>query len=92
VWRIDQNRVKQLISEFGKIKYFSLADEYSVMRPQNCPNFGTDAPSVTTSITINGQTKTVFHSHGCQDLEILSQLVAFEDRIDQLANATSRIG
>ena len=91
-WQIPEDRIKELISEFHKINYFSLADDYSVTNRTNCPNFGTDAPSVTTSITINGQTKTVCHSHGCQDLEILSQLEAFEDRIDELADAKRRIG
>jgi len=92
VWQIDQNRIKQLIAEFAKIKYFSLADDYSLSNRKNCPNFGTDAPSVTTSITINGQTKTVFHSHGCQDLDVLSQLESFEDKIDELADAQRVIG
>jgi len=92
VWQIDQDRIKQLIAEFAKIKYFSLADDYSLSNRRNCPNFGTDAPSVTTSITINGQTKTVFHSHGCQDLDVLSQLESFEDKIDEIADAKRRIG
>jgi len=91
-YQISEDRIKQLLSEFQNINYFSLADDYSVSNHKNCPNFGTDAPSVTTSITINGQTKTVFHSHGCQDLEILSRLDSFEDRIDELAEAKRRIG
>ena len=91
-WEISADRIKELISEFHKINYFSLADDYSLSNRKNCPNFGSDAPSVTTSITINGQTKTVFHSHGCQDLEILSQLESFEDRIDELADAKRHIG
>ncbi len=91
VWQINQDRIKQLIAEFARINYFSLADDYSLSNRKNCPNFGTDAPSAITSITINEQTKTVFHSHGCQDLDILSQLESFEDKIDELAHAQRRI-
>jgi hypothetical protein len=91
-WQISQDRIKQLVSEFHNINYFSLADDYSLSSRKNCPNFGTDAPSVTTSLTLNGQTKTVGHSHGCQGLEILSQLVSFEDRIDELADSKRHIG
>jgi|ERR1043166_328656 hypothetical protein len=90
-WQINDNRIKQLISEFNNINYFSLSDSYSLLDRKDCPNFATDAPSVTTSITINGQTKTVFHSRGCHDSEVLSKLEAFEDRIDELSDAKRRI-
>ncbi len=92
VWQINQDRVKELITEFKKINYFSLSDDYNFLNRRNCPTFGEDAPSVTTSITINGRSKTVSHSHGCQDSEVLSNLEAFEDRIDELADAKRLIG
>jgi hypothetical protein len=92
VWRINQDRIKQLIAEFAKINYFSLADDYSLSNRRNCPNFGTDAPAVTTSITISGQTKSVGHYLGCQDLDILSQLESFEDKIDELADVRRGTG
>jgi hypothetical protein len=83
-WHITEDRIKELISEFQRINYFSLTDDYSFLNRNTCPNFREYASSVTTSITINGQTKSVFHTHGCQDLEISSQLESFEDRIEEL--------
>jgi hypothetical protein len=81
-WHIPEDQIKKLLSEFHKTNFFALADEYTLSNSKNalCLKFDT------TSITINGHTKTVFHSHDCKDLEALTQLASFEDRIEELTN------
>jgi hypothetical protein len=89
VRHISEDRIKALISEFHRINYFSLTDDYGFFNRNKCPGFREYASAVTTSITINGQTKTVFHTHGCQDLETSSPLESFENRIEELVEETS---
>jgi len=75
---ISEAKVRQLLSEFQKIDYFSLNDSYE--------EFGaTDMPSAITSLTINGKTKTVRHYHG--DFTAPEQLTELEDRIDEIVNS-----
>ena len=75
---ISEDKIRQLLSEFQRIDYFSLNDSYE--------EFGaTDMPSAITSLTINGKTKTVRHYHG--DFSAPEQLTELEDRIDEIVNS-----
>ena len=75
---ISEEKIRQLLSEFQRIDYFSLNDSYE--------EFGaTDMPSAITSLTINGKTKTVRHYHG--DFTAPEQLTELEDRIDEIVNS-----
>ena len=51
---ISRDEIKQLISEFERIDYFSLNDSY-------VERVITDAPSAITSLTLGGKTKTINH-------------------------------
>jgi len=75
---IDQAKIKQLISEFEEIDYFSFNGEYTERTI-------TDASSAITSISINGNTKTVEHYHG--DFNAPEELTELEDRIDEIVNS-----
>ena len=75
---ISQDKVDQLVQEFKKIDYFSLNDEYTT-------RIITDAPSVITSITLDGKTKTIEHYHG--DFSAPEELTELEDRIDEIVNS-----
>jgi hypothetical protein len=75
---ISTKKVKQLISEFDKIDYDSLKDSYTERTI-------TDAPSVITSITRNGKTKTIEHYHG--DFDAPEKLTELEDKIDEIVNS-----
>ncbi|MCI0562668.1 MAG: DUF6438 domain-containing protein [Nitrososphaera sp.] len=69
---ISQENLEQLVQEFYEIDYFSFEDRYE--EPVS------DLPSTTTSITINGITKSVYrYGSGPEGLEEL------ENRIDQIA-------
>jgi hypothetical protein len=75
---ISQEKIEQIVSEFETIDYFSLNDKY-------LEHTITDAPSVITSITINGKTKTVEHYHG--DFNAPKKLSELEDKIDEIINS-----
>ena len=78
-YQIPEADVRELVSAFVSLNYFSLDDEY-VSR-------ATDLPSTTTSITIGGTTKTVFH-YG----DGPGNLIQLENRIDELAQTKDLIG
>ena len=83
--RITKAQVQQLVREFNRINYFKLENEY-VSEGPNCPQWWTDSPSVVTSINWKGRQKTIHHYHGCYGTEVLEQLTALENKIDQVAN------
>jgi hypothetical protein len=72
---INEDKIRQLVSEFQRIDYFSLKDSYE-------QHNATDMPSAITSMTINGKKKTVSHYHG--DFSAPKQLTELEDRIDEI--------
>src|SRR6266849_6450350 len=67
--QIKPDDFNKLVTEFQKIKYFSLDDKYEP-GPPGCPVSATDASYARTSIQINGKTKGVSHYHGCRDSEV----------------------
>ena len=84
---INKDQLKQLISEFTKTQYFSLRDSY-ISEEDGCPELWTDSPTVTTSIRINGQYKSIVHYLGCQENKGESvfpkELKDLEDKIDEI--------
>ena len=79
---IGEEKIRQLVSEFEKIDYFSLNDSYVEITI-------TDAPYAITSITINGKTKTIEHYHG--DFGAPEKLKELENRIDEIINTAQWI-
>ena len=75
---ISEEKIKQLLSEFQRVDYFSLDDNYEEF-------MATDMPSAITSLKINGKMKTVRHYHG--DFSAPEQLTELEDRIDEIVNS-----
>jgi hypothetical protein len=88
--KIDNERLSQIISEFEKIGYFSLKKQYGssskLKRSKDCPEIWTDYPSVDTSFTINGKSKTIWHYLGCQGSTTVKRLTELEDKIDEIVN------
>jgi len=84
---INKDQLKQLISEFTKTQYFSLKDSY-ISEEDGCPEVWTDSPTITTSIRINGQYKSIVHYLGCQENNGESvfpkELTDLEDKIDEI--------
>lgn len=82
--RISEDRVKELIRAFERIKYFSLKDKYEV---DGNGRSVTDQPTTTTSISLNGKQKKIVDYY-CAPKE----LVELEDLIDKLAGLYEYIG
>jgi predicted Fe-Mo cluster-binding NifX family protein len=77
-YSIPQEKVRALIEEFYKINYMSLKDRYESQ--------ATGLSSTTTSITIEGTTKSVYDYYGAP-----SELKSLENKIDETANVTQWI-
>jgi hypothetical protein len=75
--RISPKAVKQLISEFNKLNYFSLADSYT--------GGPTDLPSAITSISMGKKQKTVSHYLGSPNAP--QKLTELENKIDNIVNS-----
>ena len=69
---IPHSNVQELVDEFYEVGFFSLRDKYAAQI--------TDLPSQTTSITIDGTTKTVYRN-GFEP----ERLAMLEDMIDKVA-------
>ena len=79
---ITAARVDSLLAELDAAGYFGFADDY-VMNSPACGMYATDSPTVITSVTRDGKTKTIRHDRGCSAAPpALSQL---EQRIDEVA-------
>jgi len=82
VWGdITVEDLKDLVSEFEKIDFFSLKNSY----PENCPTSVKNNPPVTTSITIAGKSKQVTRQFGCEVTPVLERLIALENKISRVA-------
>lgn len=75
---INEEKVRQLVSEFKKINYFSLKDSYDETGI-------TDMPYALTSITIDDKTKSIRHYYG--DPNAPKELTQLEKRIDEIAGS-----
>ena len=84
---IPREQLKYLVAEFESVKYFSLQDHY-VSKEDGCTRVWTDHPTVKTSITITGKTKSVEHYYGCEGPPVLTQLVALENKIGGAVNVS----
>jgi hypothetical protein len=82
---ISQERLKKLIAEFDRVKFFSLEDDYT-SGPRVCAEEWTDSPSAYTFIRINGKSKTVKHYHGCRGPKVPKELTELENKIDEIVN------
>jgi hypothetical protein len=79
--RIPQARVNALIRELEAAGYFKFATRY---RPSErvCGRYVPDAPTVITTVTLDGMTKRIEHDHGCGDSPMA--LKVLESRIDEV--------
>lgn len=71
VYQISDEKIMELLVEFERADYFSLKDRYEAPV--------TDLPATATSITMEGETKSVYNYHGAPE-----KLHELEDRIDEI--------
>lgn len=74
--------VDSLLAELEARGYFGFADAY-VMDSPGCGLYATDSPTVITSVTRGGLTKTIRHDRGCSAAP--PELSGLEQRIDEIA-------
>jgi hypothetical protein len=96
--RISRQQVKQLISEFEAMDFYSLNSTFEPPgkhNPKDCPLRADDSTSAILSINMNGKTKVVEHYHGCltnesspdlYKLTSIYKLTKLEDKIDEILN------
>jgi hypothetical protein len=86
---IPPARVDSLVAELEAGGYFAFADEY-VMDSPACGRYAADSPTVVTSVTRDGSTKTIRHDYGCFGAP--RALVGLERRIDEVAGTARWTG
>jgi len=86
---IPAARVDSLLRELEAGGYFGFADAY-VMDAPACGRYATDSPTVITSASAAGRTKTIRHDYGCDAAP--QELGRLERRIDEVAGTSRWIG
>jgi hypothetical protein len=86
---IPAARVDSLLRELEAGGYFGFADTY-VMDAPACGRYATDSPTVITSASAAGRTKTIRHDYGCDAAP--PELGRLERRIDEVAGTARWIG
>ena len=81
---ITRERLKQLMSEFDRVKFF-LEDDYS-SDSRVCNEGMDDSQATITSIRINGKSKTVSHYDGCTGPKGPKDISELEKKIDEIVN------
>ena len=80
---VPADSVAALLREIQGAGYFSMKDNYTPSQPDACGMHHTDAPSVTTSVKTDTQSKQIVNYHGCSGAP--PALRAVEDAIDRVA-------
>jgi hypothetical protein len=93
---LDKEKLAQVTSEIEKADFFALKNSYTNVS-DNCPKYGTDAPTVTLFIKLNGKEKTITHNLGCTETGenwkvFPQQLYNLENKIDEIAETKHWIG
>ena len=72
-----------LLREIQAAGYFAMTESYTPSHPDACGMHHTDAPSVTTSVKTDTQSKQIVNYHGCNGAP--PALRGIEDAIDRIA-------
>jgi len=86
--QIDASKIRDIVSEFAKAKFFDFAEDYS--SGEHCKRMCTDMASVVTELTVRGATHSVKHYYGC--IGAPKSLWELETAIDKLASTEQWTG
>lgn len=82
--QIERDQVRALIQDFEAIDYFHLDNVYGYRGP-GCGSSAPDMPTVVTSLSMGGLSKTLSHHDGCVG-DVSEKLTALENNIDRTVN------
>jgi hypothetical protein len=86
--RVRADEVRMLVSQFGQIKFWEIADEYSETKCKG--QLWTDMPTAITQLAVGGKAHRVTHYYGCAGAP--KSLWSVESAIDKTANAQQWTG
>lgn len=86
---IARQQVDTLLADIEQAGYFTFDDRY-VGSERACGRYATDSPSVITSVTLRGRTKTITHDYGCSGAP--GALTILERRIDETLGSSRWTG
>ena len=86
---IARQEIDALVGEIEEAGYFTFDDRY-VASERGCGHYATDAPSVITSVTLHGRTKTITHDYGCSGAP--GALTILERKIDETLGSSRWTG
>ncbi|HEX6132777.1 MAG TPA: DUF6438 domain-containing protein [Longimicrobiales bacterium] len=78
-----------LMNELVDAGFLELDDDYT-MDAKGCGPYHTDAPTVITTLRVDGRTKRIEHDHGCGGAP--ATLRALEERVDSVASVSRWVG
>jgi hypothetical protein len=81
---VTKEQVRRLLSDLESAGYFAFPERYTAGEPA-CGRYVTDSPTVITSATVGGRTKTVTHDYGCSGAP--GALTVLERRIDDVLSS-----
>lgn len=88
---ISEDKLRELIREFGRIDYFKFQDAYGDGNEKACQELVTDSLSVTTTFTMQGKSKRVRHNYGCRGFPGETELINLENLLDEIVNTAQWI-
>ena len=80
---VGRGELRRLISEFERIGFFSLADDYD--GKEACPTLWSDSPYVFITLNLDGRSKRVGRNAGCEGTDTQKEFAALEDRVLEAA-------
>jgi Domain of unknown function (DUF6438) len=86
---IPAERVDSLLGALERGGYFGFADTYMMDAPA-CGMYATDSPTVITSVSAGGRSKTIRHDYGCHGAP--RELATLERLIDDVAGTDQWTG
>jgi len=85
--RIESDKVREILTQFAKAKYWDLAEDYSRAK---CGRYCTDMATAVTAVTVKGATHKVKHYYGCGNAP--KSLFELESAVDKTVNAEQWTG
>jgi hypothetical protein len=88
---IDASEFQFLVTAIERMDFFSLHEKYR-FKPDGCPEWSTDNPTVDIVVTRGSQKKHVSYYYGCRGMPIAKRIIWLSDTIDDVAGTAAWVG